>query len=190
MIDDFPSQQKIGSLLQQNNPVSSQHLFLPIMATNTPLLSDNRLEASGTEGSNGGPGVTFEDGKNRHGSTGRPTELGRPTTDSWGNYEDYAGSTERQSSSDPHSNVFVKFRKDLEKTAKRISQRRIDALQADVDNSMAKSQRGGLGDTAGSKLPVRRSRTEAAQNASEAGVDHNLLSQGGRADRSKLRRRR
>jgi hypothetical protein len=160
------------------------------MASKAPLLSEaDKLDLDPKSG-NGASTVTFDDDKNRHGSTG---STGRPTTDSWGSFNDTMrnGTSDAPGGSDdPNAVGFLQFRKDLEHTARRISQKRVEALQADVDNCHAKSSRNLLGENSESgKPPVRRSRTEAAQSASEAGVNVSTLAADQKMDRSKLRRR-
>jgi len=112
------------------------------------------------------------------GAAGSPlSSLGKgrsETTDSWGDYVPPDRKSQGQEGGKP--NPFTRFRSDLEETARRISQRRIDALQADAAICVAKT----TGDDTAlieekGKPPIRRSRTEAANSASEAGVNHKLI---------------
>ncbi|GMH86239.1 hypothetical protein TrST_g6894 [Triparma strigata] len=116
----------------------------------------------------------------------------RNTLDSWGDYAETNKSLSSRGELPPTGNspnkegedggnAFLRFRSDLEKTSKRISQKRLDALHQDAALSQAEKYGTDVGvdDANGAAAPkIRRSRTEAANSASEAGVNHKLIAGG------------
>ncbi|GMI08843.1 hypothetical protein TrLO_g10179 [Triparma laevis f. longispina] len=114
----------------------------------------------------------------------------RNTLDSWGEYAETKQSLSSRGELPPpdtsptkgteeeNGNAFLRFRSDLEKTSKRISQKRLDALHQDAALSQAEKYGTDINSdeaNGGQNRKIRRSRTEAANSASEAGVNHKLI---------------
>lgn len=166
-----------------------------IADSRTPLLSDNPMSEENNKNNpnpnpNRAPGSVNFAPPNLPSSPGSGPSNMRNTLDSWGEYAETKQSLSSRGELPPpdtsptkgteeeNGNAFLRFRSDLEKTSKRISQKRLDALHQDAALSQAEKYGTDINSdeaNGGQNPKIRRSRTEAANSASEAGVNHKLI---------------